>query len=592
MLGVGMTTPSKAHAEWVNEGSAGEEWYNNGVPSGRFISMETLKQLESEAAAGAINGGGAVPKGFSTPIVESGKSEWNAMVASADTTANQSAWWDVKGWAADSMVAVKAMPLLTKLGTVVAAASAFQIGWEIGGGSGTIFDFFFGSGGETTPTQSHEYKFHAFVPFNRKTNLCLPEFTTPKPENGTCKTTEGTPLLGPYSGFSAMFENKEALTRSTKWENSGTTECTGLAGWSWLSTPPYFEHEPVGSVNCGKGTLPFYIEIQHVKIECLPGQKSNGCPHSVKEKRTAEKPTPLEGESAREAIDSCFVDPKCNPFSAWWYNHNANAKEKTSGVGMDPASPVEVDVPKPGPTELYPEYDKQLEELGLTPNPEELPLKEVQKEKRSKVVIFTKPTWGRAVEPKSTVTVQYNPAIVPAPNTGELYKAYDKRLEELGLVPENAVLSETAIDTELGPEAVTATEPAVETTVYNGSTVKVRYNPSTAPPPITSSTCSTTIGAVDWSPLNQPLGSKFPFGVFGFFVGWIGEWTASSEAPSWDFTIIPSGLFGSKGLTIHVDLASMVTVAEVIRVAFLFASFVGLLWFLGTAAMKLQGDSS
>ena len=56
--------------------------------------------------------------------------------------------------------------------------------------------------------------------------------------------------------------------------------------------------------------------------------------------------------------------------------------------------------------------------------------------------------------------------------------------------------------------------------------------------------------------------------------------------------MIPEGSFGSDGVPLTISLAFLEDWAEPIRLVFLFASFVGLLWFMGTAFLKLNGDAS
>jgi hypothetical protein len=177
---------------------------------------------------------------------------------------------------------------------------------------------------------------------------------------------------------------------------------------------------------------------------------------------------------------------------------------------------------------------------------------------------------------------------VPAPAAGETYTAYVARLTELGLIGQAQELSETAIDTTKGPLEVTSTTPVAGTQLAPDSPVKVRYNPADAPEagggPAPSS-CEANVDAVDLAPLSVPAGDKFPFGIFVFFVDWVSTWSTTVVAPVFDLPLAGS-------LELHVDLAVMEPLMGPVRVAIIFASFVGLLWFLGTAALKLQGDNS
>jgi len=214
------------------------------------------------------------------------------------------------------------------------------------------------------------------------------------------------------------------------------------------------------------------------------------------------------------------------------------------------------------------------------------------------------PATGSVVAVKSKVTVTVNPdeagmpVLVPAPEAHETYDHYVARLPA-ALVPQRETVPEAQLVPDAGPDAVLDVTPEPETRADPDAEtdLEVRTNPSDAPPiggAGGGGTCSAGIGAVDWSPLNQPLGNRFPFGVFGFFAGWIADWEeGEGHAPEWSVTILPAGVFGrSSDMDINVDLAFMAPVVTVCRTVFLFAAFVGLLWFLGTAAAKLQGDNS
>jgi hypothetical protein len=260
-----------------------------------------------------------------------------------------------------------------------------------------------------------------------------------------------------------------------------------------------------------------------------------------------------------------------------------------------------------------------LEEVGLTPSVAylswgsavipDLDLDEpvLSLEAQAEKVQKLSPAVGTKVVKGSGVTVTANPKkagmplIVPAdPAPGESVSAWEaKRLAPQGsgwvVTPE--VLGEINEDTHYDPETVVRPSPEpgtrLDPTVPEHH-VDVKVNPASSPPVgAGAGTCGGSIGAIDWSPLNQPVGSKFPFGVFAFFVTWVGEWeSGEGTSPNWSVTFLPSGVFGSKGLVSHIDLEFMEPVVSVVRVVFLFASFVGLLWFLGTAAAKIQGDPS
>jgi hypothetical protein len=260
-----------------------------------------------------------------------------------------------------------------------------------------------------------------------------------------------------------------------------------------------------------------------------------------------------------------------------------------------------------------------VEELKLTPKVTELDWEdavieeldtlepEKSREEESERVITVVPAPGEFVVPGTDIKIETNPAkedmpeFLPKPDKeggedgeGEDEDEYKKRLAPI-FIPGVDELSDATLDPEVGPGRVSHTVPGPSHR-FNPATehdVEVAVNPATAPlvGGGGGGGCEASVGAINWNPLNQPLGSRFPFGVFAFFVAWIGEWTASEVAPEWKVTVLPP-MLGGEGLKITIDLASMAPVAEVVRIAFIFVSFVGLLWFLGTAAMKIQGDNS
>jgi hypothetical protein len=197
---------------------------------------------------------------------------------------------------------------------------------------------------------------------------------------------------------------------------------------------------------------------------------------------------------------------------------------------------------------------------------------------------------------------EHMPEYIPEPGEGETEEEYKERKVPWIPLPfwHSQTLDDATLDPSKGPEEITELNPRPGTRVDpSGETdVHAKVNPADAPVPgggtAGQGSCNASVGAVDWSPLNRPLGSKFPFGVFGFFTGWMSSWEGeSSGPPNWNVTILPAGAFGSPhGLHAHVALGFLQPVIAVVRIVFLFAAFVGLLWFLATAAAKLQGDSS
>lgn len=306
-----------------------------------------------------------------------------------------------------------------------------------------------------------------------------------------------------------------------------------------------------------------------------------------------------------------------------WSERMADALTAPGSVGADPtlapkvgqalAHRLDGSVPDPLATEglvpncgglTYAQCAAKLEGEGLVPVKNTLGWEAAVLAVGPDVVTQLAPAAGTKQVVGTSVVVTVNPAeagmpvLVPEPEAHETYDHYVSRVPA-ALVPHRQTVPEAQIVPDAGPDAVLEVTPEPETRADpQGETdLNVRTNPHDAPPIGGAGggggTCNAGIGAIDWTPLNKPLGNKFPFGVFGFFVGWIQEWEAGEGTPpNWSFTLVPSGVFGSDGMEVHVDLAFLGPMVSVCRVVFLFAAFVGLLWFLGTAAAKLQGDSS
>lgn len=273
------------------------------------------------------------------------------------------------------------------------------------------------------------------------------------------------------------------------------------------------------------------------------------------------------------------------------------------GSGVPDPYPHKVTVPACS-GEAWIECKADLEGLELVPERSVLTWETAEVELVPDAVTELAPAPSTVVETGSKVVVTTNPdkagmpLVVPAPETGETYESYISRLAP-GLNPERVNLPDSSIDPTVGANAVVRVAPVAGTRLNPEAehSLEVQTNPPTAPPPGAGAggagTCNASVGSVDFSPLNQGLGSRFPFGVIGFFIAWVGEWSGSSYPdPEFEFTLVPAGVFGSSGLTVRVDFVWIEPAMEPIRIAFLLASFVGLLWFLGTAAMKVQGDAS
>jgi hypothetical protein len=181
------------------------------------------------------------------------------------------------------------------------------------------------------------------------------------------------------------------------------------------------------------------------------------------------------------------------------------------------------------------------------------------------------------LDPLDPLTVR-----VPQPLPNEVYTSYVARVEAIGLAASPQVLAESAIDPTHGPLEVTQTVPAPDTALEYGATVKVRYNPATAGEAITAlspGACDTAVDPVDIEPLAVPLNEKFPFGIFGWFIGTLEGWAETASPPVWTISLTPD-------LDLVVDFGEIEPYLGPIRAAVLIVSGLGFVFFLAMAAMK------
>lgn len=530
---------------WEDEGGQYRAVDKNGTPLNRFMPYKQWQEMTQRAAAGAIDGGGAVPKGFSTQAVEDGKAAWSKLQGTARTGAKAAAWRELKSAGMWFTQSLKAAPLLTKLSAISLGATAFDLGWKIGGGEDSVWGFVFGGNeeeAEVEPPGARVFHAERLIPVGFEDDVCF---------GGTFY--EGCPLAAPSPGFTARFENSvgtEAKIVETTSRSSLTGgECEDLTFWGYdtLGASLLSVGSDGGNVEgCGEWVGAGAVVFVPPDVACIAGQTTEGCPgkeyDSVKETGSE---APLEGTEAGEAAGECFTGAApCGELPAWWYNNDPAAQEDATGED-EVDDPLAIVIPEPLPSEPYEEYGETLEELELVPEYIELPLEDVDTEREKGTVIITKPTWGTGVDPESTVQVKYNPdyRVVPSINPGETYEEYAARIEEeTGLKPQKVPLPEVAIDPETGPEGASYTSPSAGSVVAPGSTVNVQTNPATAPYPDTGGGWS-ALAIVPIDPPSALAGAcdVFPFGVLCWAAASIEQVNVTPECPEWDIPYSPSG---------------------------------------------------
>ena len=248
---------------------------------------------------------------------------------------------------------------------------------------------------------------------------------------------------------------------------------------------------------------------------------------------------------------------------------------------------------------------EKLEELELVPKVTELDWEsavvkeldlvepETTREDDANRVVEVVPPVGNNVEVGTEIGLDVNPSYSdmpeynPEPKTHEKYSEYIARLSPSFNATRETV-GETNEDTSAGPDAVlkVAPDPGERVDPNVTTDTQVQTNPHDVPVAAVSlGSCNTEVGSVNFEPLNKDLGSKFPFGIVAFFAGWVQEWETEFADPEFSVHIPHAG-------TIHVSFSWLDEYITPMRVVLIFASFIGMLWFLGTAALKIQGDAS
>ncbi len=522
--------PSRASAYWsptTVSGTEVEGWFNSaGTFTGRYISKANFTIMARDAAAGAqYSGVGTPPSGYTSSEITAGQATYDALKATTSTASQAVFVRQAMGSELTLMQQVKSWGALKTLGNVGMALGTFSLGWEIGG---KISDLFFqGTPEEVIPPGSHLWIGINQVPRSPLDSICADVLGI---NVGACSAGSSTVVPYPFGGF--VTEQKETSS-GTKvlhaWPNifAESEGCNPAETYLDQAVGQIFvtAGKVTNSAGCTANGKKAYSYEKGAYVDPLEVEKLPGT--GVKTEaphatRTTTAPTPVSAPVAVEKAEECLRSKYCEGLAGYLPHHDPRLE---TAVQVAPGYPADATIPDAG-----------------------------------------------------KVTV-------PSPAVGETYAVYIARLEALELIGSAQVLAESAIDTSKGPEEVTSTSPAAGTQVAPGSTVAVRYNPATAPAASALADCDATIDSVDLSPLNAPVGEKFPFGIFVFFVDWVGSWTTSVSAPEFDFPLAGS-------LVLHVDFGVMAPLMGPVRLAIIFASFVGLLWFLGTAALRLNGDGS
>jgi hypothetical protein len=245
-----------------------------------------------------------------------------------------------------------------------------------------------------------------------------------------------------------------------------------------------------------------------------------------------------------------------------------------------------------------------LTSSGFTAAPVETTLTPAQSDltKPAGAVVTTSPAPGTYVDLGTVVTLTENPnplpVVMPAPLTsGETYSQYIARLRTLGWAGAytNVFVTDANINPALGPDAVLSVSPTPGTRVQPTDAVQTTSNPDAAP-------AAGATGAAPVGPtapgITIPTASTpcniFPFGIPCWMVNQLSSLASvSPQAPSFSFNVpYDSSTWNiNLGSVFGVDTSSIMAI---VRPVLLFMSAIGLMVWLGSAALggSFHGSSA
>jgi hypothetical protein len=467
----------------------------------------------------------------------------------------------------------KLAPAWNILGKASLAASAAAVGWEVGTALRPIF-----YDTEAPALPSGTYKYEGIAPVERGGEIgrhTMPTRATQiliAPADGFVGTfageNRGSAWYAPQSGSQAY--NREPLPTGMTWFRTGVVQDQG-------PDYPYDQYEMRYAWRSGGMNAP--------RTTAKPGV--NYAPR-VEWPGTGEG---VGGESAAQTQSRAKSELENNatayPTLRQWLD---------SQLGGASADPTSTNATVPSCTgDLYAACAAKLEAAGFTPSRATLSFSTADVEQPADAVVTLSPAGGSSVQSGSTVTVTTNPGpdtmpkVVPAIEQGQTYDQYLAALQARGLVGQSVILTDATLDPSKGPSVVVSTLPATGTRVGNGTTVRVRVNPDTAPAaPGGGPGGGPTIHKLDLSPLNVgSLCDNFPFGVPCWLAEVVQSWVVEPGAPpSWQ---IPFP-FVSEANEPSIDLTDWQPWAILLRALILTVATVGLaLRFFSLATGQSRG---
>jgi hypothetical protein len=516
---------------------------SNGYYTGRWMWGSDYRAMVTRAT-GAIEGGGVGRSATVTKaLAEVGPTQaakadaiWGKLKTAATGAGTLATLRQLKGEGLSIMARVKAFGALRAIGDVALAATAFEVGYSIGGKIADIFGF-----GESSEPVSHPEILH-YVPEKE---------TIVEPGQNLCELIGkgGTLNIGVCAGGLGTFAAPSALAivkyngASQPYEDfqPTVTNCAGAVYHEKVppgTSPLLFGTETLFCEKSGtKIFTPTWFDVVPLEVTALPGE---GTTKPIT--KTGTVPTPDEAPEAEKKVGECFEGaPSCARLAGWWWNHDPEAKEATkvqeASAGLDPADPLAVQIPVPAAGETYVTYDARLEALGLHPEPQVLAEAAIDPKVGPERVSTTNPRVGSDVEPGTHVKVRYNPATAP----------------------------ETAVEQGVEEEGETSTGG----------------EPWTAP----------SIPAISLAPLSEiHIGcDTFPFGAFCWYGEALTSWGSEGQCPSFALPVGHATGYDPEG-ELGTDFCQLEPAMNIIRPVLVLLGTLGIGMFFAYAAMGLGGS--
>lgn len=413
------TGVTKAPNSWQAISQNAYGWFDeSGVYRGRWMTESAFGRMAARAAYGVQSLGTGVGTGYSGAASD-GAAIAGKLKTVGTTAGTIAAVRALKGDTMGLMSRLKSFGVLKALGSIALAATAFEVGWKVGGKLSSLFGF--DSSEDVIPGTFIRV---AASESGVEAGETLPKFS-------------GTSLNvpAPTDGFVVGFECKPSscgtlmVVQPHAALDSGG-KCQDRKIENVPTTATFIQTEVVNEL-CSGITYPLVsgVYFDPLTVSHLPGE-SQSPPTTI----AGAAQTPENAGPATEKATACLAGLLgCDKLPGWWWNHDPEAQEDTENynqeAGLEPSDPLQVRVPSFGRHEKYTSYEAKLEGLELVPEAIELPEGYENPSYGPEEVTQVNPKVRTQLQPEAVVKVRYNPSTatetgpggeseVPASGTG------------------------------------------------------------------------------------------------------------------------------------------------------------------------------